>query len=85
MLITGAFDSCSLCAQLDAGCRVITTCRGPIERIRWLEDFEQDVRNDGSLGIAVGQVERIIGGIPDVLNNGLILTLIVSQPLLNLG
>ena len=79
VLITGASDPASLGAALaiaflDAGYKVIATCRSPLERIRWLEakgchvvELTLDDRDSVERGAA--EVGRITGGTLDILIN----------------
>ncbi len=79
VLITGASDPASLggalaLAFLDADYKVIATCRAPLDRIQWLvekgcEVVELDLSDRPSVEKAGAQVEKITGGILDILIN----------------
>ena len=88
VLVTGASDPASLGAALaidflQAGYRVIATCRAPLERIRWLEIkgcsvVELDLVDQESVDRAATEVNRITGGILDILINNVGVFLLVT-------
>ncbi len=60
--------------RLDADYKVIATCRAPLDRIQWLvekgcEVVELDQSDRPSVEKAGAQVEKITGGILDILIN----------------